>query len=178
MDFILPRKTSELSFDETVKLLTELFSPKTSLFHKRWRCLNLTKNDEDDFATYVAVVNKHCDEFKLSELTADNFKCLVFAQGLLLLVEMQKLDGAFKLESLTLQKLIEDCQKIEIKKKDSEDIESGISHIKRVVKQTKTHKTNRIQDRKNYHTYPRKSDNKFEKEKFLVLATDAEACIE
>ena len=44
---------------------------------------------------FAAVVNKHCDEFKLSELTADNFKCLVFAQGLLLLEEMQKLDGAF-----------------------------------------------------------------------------------
>ena len=86
--FILPRKTSELSFDETVKLQTELFSPKTSLFHKRWKCMNLTKNGEDDFATYAAVVNKHCDEFKSSELTADNFKCLVFAQGLLLLVEM------------------------------------------------------------------------------------------
>ena len=93
VDFILPRKTSELSFDETVKLLTELFSPKTSLFHKRWKCLNLTKNDEDYFATYAAVVNKHCDEVKLSELTVDNFKCLVFSQGLL--VEMQKLDGAF-----------------------------------------------------------------------------------
>ena len=82
VDFILPRKTSEISFDETVKLLTELFSPKTSLFHKSWKCLNLTKNDEEDFATYAAVVNKHCDEFKLSELTANNFKCLVFAQGL------------------------------------------------------------------------------------------------
>ena len=81
-DFILPRKTSELSFDEPVKLRTELFSPKISLFYKRWKCLNLTKNDEDDFATYAAVVNKHCDEFKLSELTTDNFKCLVFAQGL------------------------------------------------------------------------------------------------
>ena len=59
VEFILPRKTSELSFGESVKLLTGLFSPKTSLFHKRWKCLNLTKNDEDDFATYAAVVNKH-----------------------------------------------------------------------------------------------------------------------
>ena len=64
VDFILLRKTLELSFDEAVKLLTELFSPKTSLVHKRWKCLNLTKNDEDDFATYAGVVNKHCDEFK------------------------------------------------------------------------------------------------------------------
>ena len=43
VDYILPQKTSDLTFTETVKLLTELFSPKTSLFHKRWKCLNLTK---------------------------------------------------------------------------------------------------------------------------------------
>ena len=43
VDFILPQKTLELSFDETAKLQTKLFSPKTSLFHKRWKCLNLTK---------------------------------------------------------------------------------------------------------------------------------------
>ena len=42
-DYILPQKTSDQMFTETVKLLTELFSPKTSLFHKRWKCLNLTK---------------------------------------------------------------------------------------------------------------------------------------
>ena len=36
VDFILLRKTSELSFDETVKFWTELFSLKTSVFQKRW----------------------------------------------------------------------------------------------------------------------------------------------
>ena len=41
--YILPQKTSDMTFTETVKLLTELFIPKTSLFHKRWKCLNLTK---------------------------------------------------------------------------------------------------------------------------------------
>ena len=43
VNYILPQKTSDLTFTETVKLLTELFSPKTSLFHKRWKCLNPTK---------------------------------------------------------------------------------------------------------------------------------------
>ena len=43
VDNILPQKTSDLTFTETVKLLTELFSPKTPFFHKRWKCLNLTK---------------------------------------------------------------------------------------------------------------------------------------
>ena len=38
-----PKKTCELGFLEIIKLLSELFSSKTSLFHKRWKCLNLTK---------------------------------------------------------------------------------------------------------------------------------------
>ena len=99
----------------------------------------------------------------------DNFKCLVFAQGLTsgrdAEIRPRVLTKLESESSLTLQKLTEDFQKIEIIKKDSKGIESGISHIKRVVKQTKTRKTNKIQDRKNYHTYPRKSDNKFEKRK-------------
>ena len=48
-DYILPQKTSDLTFKETVKLLTELFSPKTLLFHKRRKCLNQTKKDDEDY---------------------------------------------------------------------------------------------------------------------------------
>ena len=79
------------------------------------------KNDEDDFATYAAVVNKHFDEFKLSELTADNFKYLVFSQGLtsgrdaeITRRVLSKLESE---RSLTHQKHTEDCQKTEIIKK-------------------------------------------------------------
>lgn len=82
VDYILPRKTSDLTFVEAVNLLTELFSPKTLLFHKRWKCLNLTKKDSEDYLTFASVVNKHCDDFKLTELTTDNLKCLIFVQGL------------------------------------------------------------------------------------------------
>ena len=39
----LTKKTCELGFLETVKLLSALFSSKTSLFHKKLKCLNLTK---------------------------------------------------------------------------------------------------------------------------------------
>ena len=85
VDYILPKKnkqTCELGLLETVKLLSELFSSKTSLFFKRWKCLNLTKRDNDDYLGFASVVNKNCDDFKLGELSADNFKCLIFAQGL------------------------------------------------------------------------------------------------
>ena len=85
VDYILPKKnkkTCELGFLETVELLSELFSSKTSLFHKRWKCLNLTKRDSDDYLGFASVVNKTCDDFKLGKLSADNFKCLIFAQNL------------------------------------------------------------------------------------------------
>ena len=78
----LTKKTCELGFLETVKLLSELFSAKTSQFHKRWKCPNLTKRDSDDYLGFASIINKNCDDFKLGELSADNFKCLIFAQGL------------------------------------------------------------------------------------------------
>ena len=43
VDYILPKKNYEFVFLETVKLHSELFSSKMSLFHKRWKCLHLTK---------------------------------------------------------------------------------------------------------------------------------------
>ena len=53
-----------------------------SLFHKIWKCVNLTREDSEDYTTFTSIVNKHCDDFKLSELSANNFKCLIFVQGL------------------------------------------------------------------------------------------------
>ena len=44
--------------------------------------LKYKKNESEDFTTYASVFNKSCDDFRLSELTADNFKCLIFVLGL------------------------------------------------------------------------------------------------
>ena len=136
-DFILPKKTGELTFEETVRMLQELFSPRLSLFQKWWKCFNMQKNDEDDFLTYATYVNKNCDDFKLSDLTADNFKCLIFAQGLTSTKSAEiRRRVLTKLESepvLTLQKLAEDCQRFINLKKDSKQIEeSAIAQIQRV----------------------------------------------
>ena len=82
VNYILPWKTCELTFTQAVELLMELFSLKTSLFHKRWKCLNLTRKEGEDFTTFASVVNKHCDNFRLAELSVDNFKCLIFMPGI------------------------------------------------------------------------------------------------
>ena len=45
--------------------------------------MNLAKKESEDYTTLLAsVVNKHCDDFKLSELSANNFKCLIFVHGI------------------------------------------------------------------------------------------------
>ena len=81
LNYIL--KTNELTFQEAVKLLTDLFPPpKTSLFHKRRKCLNLVREENEDFTVFAANVNKSCDDFKLAELSADNFKYFVFLSGI------------------------------------------------------------------------------------------------
>ena len=71
-----------MDFSETIKLLSELFGPNTTLFHRLWKCLNTVKDNQQDFPTIAATVNKFCNDFKLAELSADDFKCLIFAQGL------------------------------------------------------------------------------------------------
>lgn len=81
VNYILLKKTNELTFTEAVNILSELFSQKTSLFHKRWKCLNLMKDDGHDYITYAANVNKHCEEFKLAELSADNLNAWCLFKG-------------------------------------------------------------------------------------------------
>ena len=46
VDFILPKKTTDLDFSETIKLLSELFRSNATLFHKRWKCLNIVKDNQ------------------------------------------------------------------------------------------------------------------------------------
>ena len=135
VDFILPKKqTVDLEFSETIKLLSELFKPNTSLFHKRWKCLNIFEDDQQDYLTFAATVNKHCIDFKLADLTADDFKCFIFAQGLISAEDAEiRRRVLTKLENeqgLTLKILAEDCQSVVSIKSDSKTIEeSGVAHI-------------------------------------------------
>ena len=125
VNYILPRKCCELTFTEAVELPMELFTLKTPLFYKRWKCRNLTKKEED-FTTFVSVVNKHCNNFRLAELSADNFKCLIFVQGLLSIIDAEIRRRILnKLEdepNITLSQITEDCQRYCSVKQDSKKI--------------------------------------------------------
>ncbi|KER33480.1 hypothetical protein T265_00595 [Opisthorchis viverrini] len=73
-NYILPRKPSDLTFDETVAVLSSIFGEQASLFSRRVHCMNLSKNASEDWVTYAGKVNK--------DMTEDEFKCLIFVCGL------------------------------------------------------------------------------------------------
>ena len=107
--------------------------------------MNLTKR-EDDCTIYASEVNKNCDKFELSDLAAENFRCLVFVQGLVSSkdaeVRRRVLNKLENEQNITLQTLSEDCQGFVAMKRDSRNIEeSGVSHIKKVHPKRKIQKS-------------------------------------
>lgn len=80
--FILPKLAREFTFEETVSKLKSLFGATVSTFRRRYNCLQTNKDDGDDYLAYSCKVNKACVDFKLSELTEEQFKCLIFVCGL------------------------------------------------------------------------------------------------
>ena len=43
--------------------------------------MNFIRKDSKDYAIFASIENKHFDDFKLSELSGNNFKCLIFFRG-------------------------------------------------------------------------------------------------
>ena len=82
MKLNLPEKPGEISFEEKIKILSGIFDERDSFFYTRYKCLNIVKQENEDFVTHAANVNSQCELFKLGDLSVDMFKCLTFIQGL------------------------------------------------------------------------------------------------
>ncbi|XP_055591080.1 uncharacterized protein K02A2.6-like [Uranotaenia lowii] len=82
LNYLLPDHPRNFTFDEVVDKLKAIFGQQKSLFSKRYDCLQIIKNEADDFVTYAGAVNRQCEEFELQRLTANQFKSLVFICGL------------------------------------------------------------------------------------------------
>lgn len=115
---IAPSDPSEISFDDTIKRLTELFKKKVSLLRTRWNCLNLQRRNGEDFAAYGARVNQATVDFKLRELTDEQFKVLIFILGLQDNTERSIRTGLLNMhdkansKDLTLQMLITEAERV------------------------------------------------------------------
>ncbi|XP_058449437.1 uncharacterized protein K02A2.6-like [Malaya genurostris] len=67
---------------KTVEKLKLLFGAAVSIFRRRYHCFQATKEDSDDYLAYSCKVNKACVDFRLSELTEEQFKCFILVSGL------------------------------------------------------------------------------------------------
>ena len=48
VNFILPKRPSDLTFTETIAILTDIFREQQSLFNIRYNCFKIAKNQLDD----------------------------------------------------------------------------------------------------------------------------------
>ncbi|XP_055695953.1 uncharacterized protein K02A2.6-like [Lutzomyia longipalpis] len=137
---VLPKNPGEISFENTVRKLTKLFSRGESLFCRRRKCLQLVKNDLDDFTTHAGIVNKHCEEFQVRSCPSDHFKALIFVLSLQsekdvyireqLLTKLETLPA----EQINLEFLTDEARRLANAKQDSRQGISGAKEIKAIKK--------------------------------------------
>lgn len=59
------RKPGEITFEDAVYILMKIFSDKSSLFNSCYRSMNLTKKENENIVTYVDIVKKDCEKFRI-----------------------------------------------------------------------------------------------------------------
>ncbi|CAH8590406.1 unnamed protein product [Schistosoma haematobium] len=116
VNFILPQNPRDVSFKDTVQILSDIFDERSSLFNTRYKCFQITKSPEDDYLTYAGKVNRQCERFKINEITADQFKCLIFICGLKneedADVRTRMLVRIEQEPNMTLQMVTTECQRL------------------------------------------------------------------
>lgn len=60
-----------------------MLEERSSLSHTRYRCFQSVRKNQDEYFIYVSLVDSQCEWLQLSEMTADQFKCLVFVCGVM-----------------------------------------------------------------------------------------------
>ena len=60
-------------FKETIKILSGFFYKRESLFHTRYKCLNIVKQENENFVTYEGNGNSPYELFKLGDFPINMF---------------------------------------------------------------------------------------------------------
>ena len=120
------KKTGNITFDESVLILSKNFSEKTFIPYAI-PLSNPYEKVNNNYVTYTSNANRKCDRFKLNDLTVDNSKCLIFVKGLMAERDLEirsrilsKLEVDLK---LTLQVVAEECERIMNLKHDTVKIQ-------------------------------------------------------
>ena len=136
LNYILPKTTRDFNFEETIEQLEKIFDHQMSLFNMRYNCMKIIKRPDDDFISYAGNVNRQCEDFKLANLTNDQFKCLIFVCGLNSSKDsdirtrlLSKLDSD---ENVTLDTLTTESKRLIALKHDTNMIEKQIVSVQQI----------------------------------------------
>ncbi|XP_040158056.1 uncharacterized protein K02A2.6-like [Anopheles arabiensis] len=121
--FILPRVPRDVSFQDTVSILSSLFGRAESLVSKRYKCMKLTKAQSEDILTFICRVNRSCVDYQFSSMSENQFKCLTLVCGLKdeadSDIRTRLLARIEERSDVTLEDLAAECQRIKSLKVDS-----------------------------------------------------------
>ncbi|XP_055622033.1 uncharacterized protein K02A2.6-like [Toxorhynchites rutilus septentrionalis] len=136
VSYILPSTPKDFTFDVTVQKLTALFGTTESMVKKRYSTLTIAKTPTEDYVTFACRVNKMCVEFELKKMSEQQFKCLMFVCGLKgecdadvrtrLLVKIESNDD------VTLEAMIDECQRLINLKNDTAMIEGPSGQVQAI----------------------------------------------
>ncbi|VDO91982.1 unnamed protein product [Schistosoma margrebowiei] len=106
----------DFSFDTTIETLSQIFAEQSFLFNIRCKCLKMTKAGDDDWVKHAGLVNRECERFKLSAMTEDQFKYLVFVCSLQSPedadIRTRILSKIEQCPKITLQEVTTECQRL------------------------------------------------------------------
>ena len=127
-------------FDETIKMLSRIFDECDNLFHMWYKCLNIIKQENEDFISYIGTINSWIELFKIDKISKDIFKCLIFVQRLTTLkdknINSRILTIMEQDPEITLQKVTEECHRlINVKHYNTHIKKKNISHVQRIKQQ-------------------------------------------
>ncbi|XP_039451777.1 uncharacterized protein K02A2.6-like [Culex pipiens pallens] len=141
--FILPKTPKDFNeFSVVVTKLKTIFGTPVSVFNRRFHCLQITKDDAEDFVSYSCRVNRACVDFKISELSEEQFKTLIFVCGLKSPresdIRMRLITKLNERAEVTLEQVVEDCKNLVNLKKDTSLVEKqGAPALVQEVRQSR-----------------------------------------
>ncbi|VDP34555.1 unnamed protein product [Schistosoma mattheei] len=128
-NFILPKNPRDFSVCDTVKTISRIFGEQSSLFNIRYHCLKLMKEPGDDWVKHAGTVNRECERSRLSSMSEDQFKCLVFICSLgspqdanIRTRILSKLEHC---SNMTLQEVTTECQSTKSPPKNVRNLETN-----------------------------------------------------